>query len=69
VPPLSGARFDAIASCETNSEPALSRQFRNFEWKVPLPACKLSRDDIKRLYRIIDDKQIEDRDNIVNHVL
>jgi hypothetical protein len=53
----------------TNTEPNPPQEFRNFEWKVPLPACKLSRDDIKLLYRIIDDKQIEDRENLVNHIL
>jgi len=53
----------------TDTEPTSPLPFRNFEWKVPLPACKLSRDDIKRLYQIIDEKQNEDRDYLINHIL
>jgi hypothetical protein len=40
-----------------------------FEWKVPIASCRLSREDIKRIYRIIDEKQIEDRDHLINNIL
>jgi hypothetical protein len=54
----------------TNNESTqLVPLLRNFQWKSPIPACKLDREDIKRLYRIIDDKQTEDRDYLVNYIL
>jgi hypothetical protein len=53
----------------TDTQAAPLTPMRTFEWKVPVAACRLTRDDIKRLYKIIDDKQVEDRDNLVNHVL
>jgi hypothetical protein len=53
----------------TDTQPALSQPSRNFEWKAPIAACRLSRDDIKRLHKIIYDKQIEDRDHLVTNVL
>ena len=43
---------------------------RFFQWQVsPIAACRLSRDDIKRLYKIIDEKLIQERDHMINSVL
>src|SRR6266849_5094460 len=39
---------------------------RTFTTTSPIRACRLRRDDLKRLYRIIDDRQIEHRDSILN---
>jgi hypothetical protein len=51
---------------ETQS--AIPQPERSFRWDVPIGACRLSHDDIKHLYKIIDDKQIEDRDRFVNEM-
>jgi hypothetical protein len=53
----------------TDTQSPLPPPSRTFEWKVPIAACRLSREDIKRLHKIIDEKQIEDRDHFVNNVL
>jgi hypothetical protein len=53
----------------TETQPETPQPTRNFQWSVPIAACRLSSDDIKRLHRIIDEKQIEDREHIVNSVL
>ena len=45
------------------------QSFRNFHWEVPITACQLSRDDLKRIYRIIDSKQIEERDRFLRDVI
>ena len=42
---------------------------QTFRWDVPINACRLTPAEVKQLYKIIDDKQIEDRNAIVNHVL
>jgi len=39
--------------------------WRNFTVTSPIRACKLRRDDLKRLYRLINEKQIEHRDRVI----
>src|ERR1700719_1960064 len=53
----------------TDAQPILPQPTRNFDWNVPIAACRLSREDIKRLHKIIDDKQMEDRDHLINNVV
>jgi hypothetical protein len=38
---------------------------RTFTITSPIKACRLRRDDLKRLYRIFNDRQIEHRDSIL----
>jgi hypothetical protein len=39
--------------------------WRNFTVASPIAACKLGRADLKRLYRLINEKQIEHRDRLI----
>jgi hypothetical protein len=41
-------------------------EWRNYSTKAPIAAFHMRRGDLKRLYKIINDKQIEYRDRIVN---
>jgi hypothetical protein len=38
--------------------------WRNFTVASPIAACKLGRSDLKRLYRLVNEKQIEHRDRL-----
>ena len=40
-------------------------EWRNFGTRFPITACHLKREDLKVLYRIISDRQVEYRDKIV----
>ena len=51
---------------EANHAIAINRgEWRNFSSVLPIPACRLSHDALKRLYRIIDGKQQEFRDTVL----
>jgi len=39
--------------------------WRNFTVTSPIGACKVTREDLKRLYRLINEKQIEHRDRVI----
>jgi hypothetical protein len=39
--------------------------WRNFTVTSPIGACKVTRDDLKRLYRLINEKEIEHRDRVL----
>jgi hypothetical protein len=52
----------------TETQSVLPQPIRNFEWKVPIVACRLSREDMKRLHKIIEDKQVEDREDIIKNI-
>ena len=41
-------------------------EWRNFSTTIPIPAFHLKRDDLKKLYKIISQKQIEVRDRMMN---
>jgi hypothetical protein len=41
-------------------------EWRNFSTMVPIPAFHMRRGDLKRLYKIINDKQLEYRDRIID---
>src|SRR5437879_3936012 len=43
-----------------------STRVRTFTTTSPIRACRLRRDDLKRLYRIINERQIEHRETILN---
>lgn len=47
------------------STPNVVSAIRNFSTTVPIVSCKLTRDDLVRLYQIIDERQIEQRDKMV----
>lgn len=42
------------------------QSIRTFTTTWPIAACRLQRDDLKRLYRIIHDRQLEHRDYVLN---
>jgi hypothetical protein len=48
---------------ETKPSPTLVRTFTTTS---PIRACRLQRDDLKRLYRIINDRLIEYKETVVN---
>jgi hypothetical protein len=52
---------------ETKPSPPPSR--RTFTTLAPIKACRLRRDDLARLHRIINERQIEYGKTLVNHVL
>lgn len=39
--------------------------WRNFTRRIAIEACKLQMDDLKRLYRILNEKQFEHRDRVM----
>ncbi len=43
--------------------------WRNFSTKVPISAFRMKRGDLKRLYKIINEKQIDYRDRFISNVL
>jgi hypothetical protein len=50
---------------DTNPNPPLVRTYNT---TFPIRACRLRRDDLKQLYRIINDRQIEYKDTVVNQL-
>jgi hypothetical protein len=60
----SRATFRRMTQSIPNSPPV-----RTFVTKAPIKACRLRRDDLARLYRIINDRQIEYGQMFVNQVL
>ena len=43
-------------------------EWRNFTTRYPIPACRLKRDGLKRLYQIVNEKQKEYRDKVVGQL-
>lgn len=53
-------------ACRMNDAlPQTPKDWRNFTTRVPIAACRLKRDGLKRLYRILDERQREYRDKIL----
>jgi hypothetical protein len=42
--------------------------WRNYTTKVPIAAFRMKRDDLKRLYQIINNKQVEYRDKLLGNL-
>lgn len=45
--------------------PSAPQDWRNFTTKFPIGSCRLKREDLKKIYRIINDRQKEYRDRIL----
>src|SRR5262249_22808972 len=45
-----------------------TRRVRTFTTTFPIRACRLRRDDLKRLYRLIHDRQLEYRDVVLGRL-
>ncbi|MGO9543206.1 MAG: hypothetical protein ACLPPF_00195 [Rhodomicrobium sp.] len=50
---------------EDNQLGVRPKEWRNYNTVIPVPACRLPRDELKRLYQIIDRKQKELRDRVL----
>jgi hypothetical protein len=59
------ATFWHMSDPKRNSPPSV----RTFTTSAPIKACRLRRDDLARLYRIINDRQVEYGKTFVNQVL
>ncbi|MGI0134319.1 MAG: hypothetical protein ACREBW_05120 [Candidatus Micrarchaeaceae archaeon] len=52
----------------SDGAPKPPEQWRNFTTRVPITACRLRHDGLKRLYQIVNEKQKEYRDKVVSRL-